>query len=339
MQDRLISVSATADVAATKSPRPAKHSRDSEHSGSRSEHDSSGDRDAPPSEALVLSIENEMRRLRTEATDRLKAAQSLRSVAKADLVRRPDKLAQALGKVESALPPETRARLGLETLLRGLRDYVVSAPERHRRELGRSLKQACDAEGLELRVVSRESPIEVRIPPLSVVLDFPKGKADLRFAREAIASCQIDARAIISSYMKVVRSLNSGFSAETFFDSCRSAYQRVLRVDGLPDGHRVELGRFLPELALMLQPKRWLEDPVEQNYRSYSRARFAYDVYRLRQANALQRNGARINFGVATGVSASSKRRVIYMEDALGSGEYKLTIFFTPSDSIRPTND
>lgn len=320
----------------TATSRPATDSRDSGDAGPRSEHDSKAGRHASHStEALLLSIENQIGRLKAEATERLKVAQLLRPLGKADLLRRPQKLARAFERVESALSSGVANRLGLEALLGTLRDYVLNAPERLRSELGRSLKQVCDAEGFELRVVNRESPIEVRIPPLSVVLDFQTGKADLRFARETIQSCQADARAIISTYMKVVCSLNSGFDAEAFFDSCRSAYQRVLRVDGLPDGHRVELARFLPELALTIQPKRWLENPVEQNYRSYSRARFAYDVYRLRQANALLRNGLRINFGVATGVSATSKSRVIYMEDALGTGEYKLTIFFTPSDSSR----
>jgi hypothetical protein len=36
-----------------------------------------------------------------------------------------------------------------------------------------------------------------------------------------------------------------------------------------------------------------------------------------------------MNLGVATGSTASQKKRVLYFEDEDGSGEYKLTLFFT----------
>ncbi len=59
------------------------------------------------------------------------------------------------------------------------------------------------------------------------------------------------------------------------------------------------------------------------------RTEFAYDVLRLRKAGKLSHEGRRMNLGVATGSSASQKKRVIYFEDEFGSGEYKLTVFFT----------
>ena len=40
-----------------------------------------------------------------------------------------------------------------------------------------------------------------------------------------------------------------------------------------------------------------------------------------------------MNFGVATGSSASRKDRVVYLEDEHGDGEYKLTVFFTPAEA------
>jgi len=40
-----------------------------------------------------------------------------------------------------------------------------------------------------------------------------------------------------------------------------------------------------------------------------------------------------MNLGVATGTTASDKRRVLYLEDEAGNGEYKLTVFFTKEEA------
>ena len=85
--------------------------------------------------------------------------------------------------------------------------------------------------------------------------------------------------------------------------------------------------------ATRKQSKKFQEEPVASNFRGYSRAQFAYDVLRLRKAGALTQAGKRINFGVATGTTATKKNRVLYMEDGEGKGEYKLTVYFTEASN------
>ena len=239
------------------------------------------------------------------------------------------KLESVYAKTCRKIPAEVARRCEIDPLLNAVSEFVKAAPERLKKALGTGLKRICLEQGYEFRVVSREEPLEVRIPPLSILIDFKKSKATLRFARDPLQTCNLDAEAVLEAHRKAVKTLDSVFDPRFFFDLCRKAYLRALRLDGQPDGHRLELLRFLPELAYLRQPKRFHENPTSKNYRPYSRAQFAYDVMRLRKAGCLSRGECRINLGVATGATAGKKSRVIYMEDEQGVGEYKLTLFFT----------
>lgn len=299
----------------------------------RSEGDGAGA--SPPDSAngpvadLQRNLESSVQGLKDQAKELIAAARELAKVANSKIFYDVRKLESAFEKLGKKVDPAAARRHGIEPVLDSLAAYVASAPERLRRDLGRGLKQACEAEGLDFRVVSMEAPVEVRIPPVSILLDFKKGEAVFQFARDPIGKSRLVASDIVKTYHKTVDALNRGLTPDEFFEKCRVAYKRVLRFDGLKDGDRVELLRFLPEFAFLMQTKRFQENPTLKNFRPYSRARFAYDVYRLRQAKALVRNGIRINFGVATGTTATRKSRVIYMEDPFGAGEYKLTVFFS----------
>jgi hypothetical protein len=97
-------------------------------------------------------------------------------------------------------------------------------------------------------------------------------------------------------------------------------------------GERVEITDFLPYLALQLQSAAFRVEPSANNYRGYSRARFAFDLMRLRDELGLSRDGWRLNLGVATGTTATKKNRALFCEDAFGDGEFKLTVFFTRAE-------
>ncbi|MFQ5654616.1 MAG: hypothetical protein ACE5GW_07785 [Planctomycetota bacterium] len=291
--------------------------------------------DSPPETAPALpqAVEGAIARLKEEAAERALAMRQLRPLAKDGIYLEPKKLDKALAKLAKAVDPAILERLGLEELLRSLRDYITTAPDRLRRGLGVELKAACEGRGLELRTIRREHPVEVRIPPLALVLDFPRGKGELCFARDPLESCKLDAESILKGYDRALKLLGAMPQPEEFFDLCRRAYLRVLRIDGLAEGERVELVRFLPELAVVMQGRRFRQNPTRSNFKPCSRAQFAYGVLGLRRARLLTRGGFRINFGVATGTTASQKGRAIYLEDDQGNGEYKLTIFFTPGPS------
>jgi hypothetical protein len=271
----------------------------------------------------------ELDRLEGEQKELGKARAALRPFTVAESYTDLTKLGARLATLEKSLEGEVGKLARLGPLVAELESWRSGAAQRMRKSVGRELKDACAAAGLELTVVSREDPIEVRIPPLSVVLDFTRGQAELRFARLPVATCGASAGAIVLTHRDTLRALDSAFDARAYFDLCWAAYGAACAAAGKKRGERVEIQDFLPHLALLLQSKKFQTEPIAANWRDYPRARFAYDVHRLRKAGGLSQSGRRMNFGVATGTTAGAKARVLYIEDEHGRGEYKLTIYFS----------
>jgi hypothetical protein len=216
-------------------------------------------------------------------------------------------------------------------LLDELMAEVQRRTEVQRRELARQLAEACQRRGLELIVVRREEPVEVRIPPFAIEIDRTKGRATLQFARLPFDTCAAEAEAIAELVVRQSDSWTHDFDSTRYFEACRNAWAAA-RATGLGgQSERVELLDFLPFLALQLQPAKFLQEPSAKHFVDYSRVRFAFDLMQLRRAGALSHDGWRLNLGVATGITASNKKRVLFVEDERGQGEYKLTIYFTRS--------
>lgn len=199
---------------------------------------------------------------------------------------------------------------------------------RLREGLARELRDACAQRGLSMRVLRREEPVELRIPPLGLRIDREKGRAELSFARLVVESAPAEAGAILAARERALAALTSGFDAARFFEAARKAWLAA-RAAAESAGERVEITDFLPQLALQLQKPAFRVDPRAKSFSDYPRARFAYDLLQLRRAGKLAQNGWRLNLGVATGTSATQKQRVLFVEDEEGEGEFKLTVFFT----------
>lgn len=288
--------------------------------------------EAPGAEAapeIWQRVAAEVTRIDEEQRELGKARAALRPFALQETYADLKKLEQRIAALQQALAGEVGRRAGVASLGPELEAWRAGAAQRLRKSVGRELKEACAAAGLELTVVSREDPVEVRIPPLAVVLDFAKGQAELRFARLPLATCSAQAGAIVLAHRATLAELESDFEPKSFFEHCWAAYSAACAVLGKKRGERIEIVDFLPHLALRLQSKKFQVEPLRANWRDYPRARFAYDVHRLRKAGALSQNGQRMNFGVATGTTAAAKSRVLYLEDEHGRGEYKLTIYFS----------
>jgi len=267
-------------------------------------------------------------RLRNASNQLAAAATALGPLTRAATYEDLKKLKTTLEKVEKKLPEDIRQEAGLTDLLGRLGVWVVEAGEQLRRRLGRELRAACAEAGMEFRVVSREPPVEVRIAPFAVVLDFEKGQAVLKFARLEVARTAAEAEAILAAIARARRELDAGFDPEQFFTKCHRGW-RAARAAKEECGERIEILDCLPYLAVEMQGPRFRVEPTSENFKGYGRIRFAWDVLRLRRARMLTQNGLRLNLGVATGSTASQKKRVLYFEDEDGNGEYKLTLFFT----------
>lgn len=248
-----------------------------------------------------------------------------------DLAKLEEALAKVGKKVQAIPEVEKRGRAFLkevEAEIERRRAYM-------RDNLARELRDSCVEAGLEMKVLRKEEPVEVRIPPFAVVIDRTKGKAEIRFARHPLASCAAEADAIVETHRKLVEDMKKGFDAARFFEACHTAWlaARASGQEGI--GDRVEIRDFLPYLALQFQPRAFRVEPTQKNFRGYSRGLFAFDLLQLRNAGGLSRGDLRLNLGVATGTSATKKNRALFVENEHGDGEYKLTVFFTRKDGSR----
>jgi len=286
---------------------------------------------AGPLEEQVRAAQERLRALSKRAA---KAATALSPLAKPAAYADLQRLGVVLDKVDAKMPADLPQESGVPELLRFLRRWKNEAGTRLRRQLGRELRGACERAGLGFRVVSSEDPVEVRIPPFAVVLDFQRGRAELRFARVPLATCPAETTAILDAHELARKALGARFDGARFFERCLRAW-RAARAAGGQGNERVEILDFLPYLAVEMQGPKFRVEPTGGNFEGYGRARFAWDVLRLRRARMLSHDGMRLNLGVATGATASQKKRVLYFEDEDGNGEYKLTIFFTRSEEGR----
>ena len=289
---------------------------------------------ADPSTALP-SIERQVADAqsawRAEARVLGKLATAFAPLARPAAYRDLAKLPKLLEKVEArvrALPLAARGAAVLE----GVRGDLAERRRHLHENLAKDLRAACEASKLELRVLRRDEPVEIRIPPFAVRIDREKGRADLRFARETVASCEADAAAILRTRARTLETMRRGFQAERFFDACLTAWRAACGAGKAGSGERVELLDFLPFLVVQLQPASFRVDPSERNFRAYSRAQFAFDLLQLRANGGLTQGGWRLNLGVATGTSATKKDRVIFVEDENGDGEFKLSVFFARAE-------
>ena len=266
---------------------------------------------APAAPAPALPGPAELR----DAAHRLQAqARALEQLAKAG-----DDPA-ALRKGRAALD---KAGLdGLQDLPARVDAWLRDEEAGRRPRLARGLRDACAAAGLELVVLTRE-PLELRLPPLGVSVDVEADRATITFGQQVLQTCGARADDILAARQRALQAIESGpWDPAAFLTALRTAWQRLG-----PDDWR-ELVDVLPQLALELQDERFRRDPVAANFRPYGRARLAWDLWRLRRDRTLAQDGWRLSLGPATGSSTRDKRRVMWLEDDQGRGQYYLTLRF-----------
>lgn len=292
---------------------------------------STSQEEPPPIDRRVAQLQAEFK---AEAKALNKLATKLGPLARAKAFEDLAKLPALIQKVEKSVEalPLVASR-GMQALSL-VREEVAARKEEMRQSLSRDLRAACQEQQLSLQVLSTEEPIEIRIAPFRVLIDRDKGRAQITYAKRPILSCEATAAAILIAREKALKTLSQGFDPARFFEACYRAWKAALGAGNAGAGDRVEILEFLPYLAIQQQSRSFHVDPSERNYKGYTRARFAFDLDRLRDAGQLTVEGRRLNLGVATGTTASKKDRAVWLEDEKGNGEYKLTIFFTNAGGL-----
>jgi hypothetical protein len=294
---------------------------------------------SPPPEEEPAAIDRRVAKLQAELKDEARAlnkvAAALAPLTKPKTYEDLGKIPGIVEKMQKKLQGVPMAAMRGQRALNLVREDVAARKTDLRQRLARDLQEICRQTGLELRVIKRDEPIEVRIPPFGVLIDREKGRAQLVFAKQPVAECDATAAAIAQAHATSMQSMSHGFLPETFLEACYRAWCAACGAGFVGSSERVEILDFLPYLAIQMQSRAFRVDPSRSNYRGYTRARFAFDMHQLRKAGKLSHGGHRLNLGVATGTTASKKNRAVWIEDENGEGEFKLTIFFTNDEGAR----
>ncbi len=273
-------------------------------------------------------VQVERRTARQQATDKL-VLSAVRRLLRKDAFRSP----KAVRAVARDLRRKARSDQVDDQVVEGLASrlerWADRLPAVSLDGFLRGLQAACEARGLEARVVRREPDLVLRVPPFAVAPDVAKGRARLLFAEDALATVPLEAGAVLAARDRLVEELERGFDPAAFFRDCRLAYLQALAAHSdRRDGDRVELREFLPLLALRRQGQRFARSLEPRRWRPYTRGVFAYHVLLLQRGPGFSLDGLRMELSAATGTTGFQKSRSILMENEHGQGERKLTIYF-----------
>ena len=114
-------------------------------------------------------------------------------------------------------------------------------------------------------------------------LDFDAGIAKIWYGpkKEYLSQCDLSTSEIAKKLEEMKKGLGSGLPANQFQKILSIAYQRVYERN---EANAAPIISVLREMAFLLQPTRFNNNPKQENYKSYSRADFSFDIYHLRES-------------------------------------------------------
>jgi hypothetical protein len=253
---------------------------------------------------------------------------ALKSLTVSATLESPKKVQDACRVLEQLDPRAFGLDMEFAGLIEAVRADQQARLKARRIEFGRSLMEAAQEAGLACRMIASD-PMEFAIPPFTVVIDLEQNAARMLYAKLGLEELPARPDRIIPGLQKWVKALEGGWSSEQFFDALHGAYENELFARKERPGERLAIADLLPRVAFLFQSDRFRADPVAGLYRDYGRVRLAYDLSRLRREGVVHRNGSRLNLGTATGSSTQDKKKVLYIEESPGQGQYYLSVWFS----------
>jgi len=218
-----------------------------------------------------------------------------------DILQIREKLVRLLGSSELDFQKAKRSIAELEkhlqslrekepTLIDGLQRFIDEANS----QVDRLFSQKRNRFGSELEKRLTEIGIkleghypELRAGLFTIELDFDSNKAIIWYGpkQERMGLCPLSPDKIVKMIAEIRSSLGSGLEKEALLGKLREAYFRASKgKDDIP----VPILEVMRELAFLLQPPAFFVDPRKENYKSYSRADFSYDLFRLSNVRNLK---------------------------------------------------
>jgi hypothetical protein len=172
---------------------------------------------------------------------------------------------------------------------------VEHTAEQARARFGATLADALQRHNMTL---SGQYPL-LKVGLFVLQLDFDKNRVTIWYGprQERLAQCHARVSDVVQSITTTRDALGSSLPEHDLLARLQTAYRRAN--DNRP-GESIPLVAVLSELAPLMQEPQWRHDPQQQHYRSYGRAAFSYDLYRLRCASDLAGSAHRPHLSIAT---------------------------------------
>ena len=189
--------------------------------------------------------------------------------------------------------------------------------ERVKKRFGAKLKEALQPLGLTL---TGQYP-ELGAGLFTIELDFDQWQATLWYGRpkqEKIETCPLSVPHLVKCIERAKKELGSCIPEQELLEKLHQAYKRT---DKNADGFSPIIN-VLGEMAYLLQSPRFHQDPRKENYKSYSRADFSFDLFRLRRFLSQNPHSLRLRLRTATRTFTRRRSGFLWVpenEDGTGS--------------------
>jgi hypothetical protein len=236
---------------------------------------------------------SELRVSRGENDQLVKLLQEIASL-ESDRHTNLPKLKTRLAKIETMTSQsQSRVPVGVTTWLDQYKQELAHSEEQSRRRFGVDLAKELQPLGLALE---GQYPV-LKAGLFTLKLDLERDRLTIWYGpeQERLDECRLLADEAKKRVEQAMRTLGANLEIDQFMAKLRVAYRRT---PGSEKGEPVPIIAVLPEMAFQLQSADFLLNPLRENYRSYSRADFSYDLYRHRRS-AIQQ-GLRLSVAART---------------------------------------
>ncbi|MEW6047351.1 MAG: hypothetical protein AB1609_12870 [Bacillota bacterium] len=222
-------------------------------------------------------------------------------------------LRSRLEKLAKLIDELDQVCVGTDRLRHWVAEYepVISQAENELRvRFGRELEAALAEKGFPLR---GQYP-ELKSGLFTLQLDFVRGKATVWYGpkQERLEECPLRPADMASRLEGIMKRLGSGIPEPEFLGKLREAYARQVSA---ADAKGVPITAILGEVAHLVQDARFHQDPRKELYRSYGRADFSYDLFRLTRFLRVSPSDTHLRLAVATREYTKRRQDFLWVPD------------------------
>lgn len=236
---------------------------------------------------MAIHANEDIRRLRKTLDGVRTALAAIERLDKDRNVNYPD-IQKQIEKVKQWLGANPQFPDMLQQWVESFQVELDATRQTARHRFGSELDTLLRTEGMTL---SGHIPV-LRIGLFAIEPDFDAGRVTIWYGpkQERIEAVPLSPQQVVKHIKQRQKSLASrSLDQGKFLKELYSAYQSVLRRGDKQSGDYAPIISVLVEFSFLKQSSRFRNDPREENFRSYGRIEFSFDLHRLRQRRLIDR--------------------------------------------------